>query len=121
RVVVDGGVVAPAGLGGAEPAGERIGFDAGRADPFGPPTLDPAPRGVHLPEAILSMDVALREECIARAARPDVGDAPFVAEYCDRLVKPGKLCRHGCSGAMNGKVSHEWQGASGRRARDRIA
>ena len=47
--------------------------------------------GVHLPQAVLSGDVALGEEQVGKGSRGDVGDAVGVADDRDPVVQAGEV------------------------------
>ena len=51
---------------------------------------DPAVH-VHLPEPVLGLDVALREEKVVRGAGVDVGNAPTVPDHLDGVAQSGEL------------------------------
>ena len=60
-----------------------------RADDLGQAPAVVAPPQLHLPQTILGLHVALREEQVVGVPGVDVGYAPAIADDLDRVAKPG--------------------------------
>src|SRR5690606_40990054 len=72
--------------------------EGGLAKVLGQAACADAPPELHLPEAILGVDVALREEEVVRVLRVDVGHAVRVAENFNRGGQAGHADRAALSG-----------------------
>ena len=64
-------------------------LDSFRADDLGQAPAVVAPPQLHLPQTVLGLHVALREEQVVGVFGVDVGDAPAIADDVDRVAKPG--------------------------------
>jgi hypothetical protein len=67
---------------------ETIVADRLRADDLGQAPAVVAPPQLHLPQTILGLHIALREEQVVCALGVDVGHAPAIADDVDRVAKP---------------------------------
>ena len=67
---------------------EAIVLDSLRADDLGQAPAVVAPPQLHLPQTVLRLHVALREEQVVGVLGVDVGDAPAIADDVDRVAKP---------------------------------
>ena len=74
-----------------EQARDAVMFERLRTQHFGQPALAGPAVHFHLPEAVLSLDEALRKEEVVEVGRVDVRDAPGVAHHFDFALKPRKL------------------------------
>ena len=67
---------------------EAIVLDSLRADDLGQVPGVVAPPQLHLPQTVLGLHVALREEQVVGVFGVDVRDAPAIADDLDRVAKP---------------------------------
>jgi hypothetical protein len=67
---------------------EAVVADRLGADDFGQaPAVVPPPQ-LHLPQTVLGLHIALREEQVVGVLRVDVGYAPAITDDLDRVAKP---------------------------------
>ena len=71
-----------------EQARDAVVLQGLRAQHFAQPPLAGPPVHLHLPETVLGLDEALREEEVVEARGIDVGDAPGVAQHFDLAREP---------------------------------
>jgi hypothetical protein len=72
----------------AQSADEAIRVELARAEQFRQPARGDVAAEVHLPEAVLGLDEALRDEEVVRGGCLDDGDGRTIAGHRDRVVEP---------------------------------